>query len=130
VNNKSAVSVIGSVRKIDANTGLSVCNQNTYLAEVAISSSKSGHKVVEGWWRIGAGSCYTIIINNPAGDIYATARVQRNNTAPKWGQGDAAFCVDYPGPFELNAEVPCESNKLAPFKKFQSGATWTLSPDP
>jgi uncharacterized membrane protein len=96
----SALLAVSSAHAVDREW--TVCNRTSETVSVAIARGAANGYVSEGWWKIGACGCKTVL----SGDVPVTGAFLRGvSSSGRVFAGETLMCVRRGGPFTLaNAE--------------------------
>lgn len=114
--------------------GWSVCNQTSWIAEVATGKPSSGTDViVEGWTRIRPGECRIVMpapLRKGPNFLYGRSSKAHRGGTTEW-TGEYEYCVDAQGSFSVESPPNCVAMGLEPrrFKPvlIESANRWTTT---
>lgn len=88
-----------------AGADLTICNQTSEPAGIAIALVNNDKWKSEGWWTIDPGRCKAVLKGRLADEDYFL-HGRHYNVGGRW-EGDAAFCIDR-GSFSIEGRRNCE----------------------
>lgn len=97
-----------------ADKGWSICNETSYVVQVATGRPEGGGTVVQGWTRVRPGEC-DIILSGPltpgAHYLYAESSKAHRGGLKSW-KGDEALCVEGLVSFAIESLEDCDAMGL------------------
>ena len=106
--------LFASFGSAQAQTGWAVCNETSYVIQVASGRPEGGGTIVQGWTRVRPGGCETLIaqpLTPGVHYLYAESSKAHRGGLKSW-KGDEALCVEGLVSFTIETLADCDAMGL------------------